>query len=269
VSKAVTNWLNIMAFPNMNWAVGLFALSLLTAGCSRSPHLVENDELSNQHAGSAPLVVVGVIDSDKRIRGGIPSRRDPAYPMQLRQAKVRIENVLRGSMADRTVLVYYFGFDGGFDGPRPLGFWRSPSRRVLWMRRDGDIFRLACDGWDKCTMPVESGSHPQYQVDLQKTLNYAVVDVLLTRGEGVIDERLFASEIEWGVPDQGVQGHVIERLGHLALTEPAAIKATACVQLWIYAHDRIENSLRRNAENSLRVANCVCKAQPNGNVKCE
>ena len=74
-------------------------------------------------------------------------------------------------------------------------------------------------------MFVESGAHPYYRADLSKSLDYALADLLLTRGEGKIDDRRFASEIEWGVPDQGLQGHVIGRLEHLALTEPAAVKA--------------------------------------------
>jgi hypothetical protein len=56
----------------------------------------------------------------------------------------------RGSLGDKTAFVYYFAFAGGFNGPRPLGFWSPPSRRVLWLRRDGGVFRMACDGWDGC-----------------------------------------------------------------------------------------------------------------------
>jgi hypothetical protein len=261
--------MNLVALPTVNWAIGLFALNLLSSSCSRAPHLVEYDEQSNKQARSAPLVVVGVIDSDKPIRAPIPSRSDPRYPMQLHQTKVHIENVLRGSIDDKTTFVYYFGFAGGFDGPRPLGFWNPPSRRVLWMRRDGGVLRMACDGWDGCTMPLESGAHPRYQADPHKTLDYALADLLLTRGEGEIDDRRFASEIEWGVPDQGLQEHVIEKLEHLGLTESAEIKASACVQLWIYTQDRIENSLRRQADNSLAAAHCACRVKPDGNVACE
>jgi len=260
---------NLVAFPTVNWAVGCFVLTLLSSSCGKAPHLIEYDEQSDKQARSAPLVVVGVIESDKPIARPVPSRSDPRYPMQLRQAKVRVENVLRSSIRAKTTYVYYFGFAGGFDGPRPLGFWNPPSRRVLWMRRDGGVLRLACDGWDGCTMPVESGAHPRYQADLSKPLDYALADLFLTRGEGEINDGRFASEIEWGVPDQGLQGYVIEKLEHLALTEPATIRAAACVQLWIYTQDRIENSLRRQAKNSLAAAHCACKVKPDGNVACE
>jgi hypothetical protein len=261
--------MNPVTLPNASWATGLFALTLLSSSCSKIPKLTEYDEKSNQQARSAPLVVVGVIDSDKPVGVPAPSRTDPRYPMQLRQAQVRIENVLRGSVGDKATFVYYFAFAGGFNGPRPLGFWNPPSRRVLWLRRDGGVFRMACDGWDGCTMPVESGAHPRYQTDLSKPLDYALADLLLTRGVGEIDDRRFASEIEWGVPDQGLQGHVIEKLEHLALTEPPPIKSAACVQLWIYTQDRIGNDLRRQAENSLAAAHCVCRTKPDGNVTCE
>jgi len=214
----------------------VFLFSVLNASCTRSLHLTEYDEESNKQARSAPLVVVGVVDSDRRVGRPVPSRTDPNYPMQLHQARVQVENVLRGAISERTFLVYYFGFGGGFDGPRRLGFGPKASRRILWLRKDGEVFRMACDGWDACTMFVDSGAHPRYKADPRKPLSYALADILLTRGEGKIDEIPFASEIERGVPGQGMEGYIIGKLRDLALTESSAVKTAACVQLWIYQH---------------------------------
>ena len=131
----------------VNCVALVYVFSVLNASCTRSPHLTEYDEESNKQARSAPLVVVGVVDSDMRVGGPVPSRRDPNYPMQLHRARAQVENVLRGSLGERTFLVYYFGFGGGFDGPRPLGFGPEASRRILWLRRDGNLFRMvAMDG---------------------------------------------------------------------------------------------------------------------------
>jgi hypothetical protein len=248
----------------------VFLFSLLNANCTRSPHLTEYDQESNEHARSAPLVVVGVVDSDVRVGPPVPSRRDPNYPMQLHQARVQVENVLRGSIAERTFLVYYFALGGGFDGPRPLGFGPKASRRILWLRRDAGVFRMACDGWDGCTMFVKSGAHPGYKADPRKSLSYALADILLTRGEGEVEEIQFASEIErGGVAGQGMEGYLIEKLRNLALTESSAVKAAACVQLWIYQQNRIVTSLRQQARDSLDAAHCACSLKPDQNIACQ
>jgi hypothetical protein len=246
----------------------LFAI-VLDAGCSRVPRLTEFDEKANSQARSAPLVVVGVADSDATIGRPVPSRRDPTYPMQLHRVRVQIENVLRGSISEQTIFVYYFGFGGGFEGPRPLGFGREPSRRILWLRRDEEVLRMACDGWDGCTMPVESGAHPRYRADPRKSLDYALVDILLTRGEGESNNVRFASQILRGTPDQGFQGYVIEKLGHLALTESGDVKSSACTQLWIYTQDWVGRCLQQQAQESLQAASCDCHPKPHSNVVCQ
>ncbi len=171
-------------------------LLLLALGnsCARAPQLTEYDEQSNAQARSAPLVVVGVADSDVMIGNAVPSRRDPNYPMLLHRVRVHVENVLKGSISEPTIEVYYFGFASGFDGPRPLGFGRDPSRRILWLREDRGVLRMACDGWDGCTRFVESGAHPGYKVDPQRGLDYAMADILLTRGTGKTNDLRWATE---------------------------------------------------------------------------
>lgn len=251
------------------WLAAPLVVLFLGVGCSRAPHLIEYDEQSNARASAAPLVVVGVVDSDIPIGGRIPSRHDPKYPMQLHRVRVRVENVLRGSISEQRILVYYFGFAGGFNGPRPLGFGREPSRRILWLRRDGGAFRMACDGWDNCTVFVMSGAHPRYQADPQKSLDHALADILLTRGEGEVNNLRFARQIRLGVPAQGIEDYVIEKLSHLALTELSDVKSSACELLWIYSRDRIASRVRQEAQESLGAANCNCRLQPDGNVRCQ
>jgi hypothetical protein len=244
----------------------LLLLALNACGAN-PPRLTELDDQSNKQARSAPLVVVGVIDSDTPVGRPVPSRHDPNYPMQLHRARIQVENVLRGSIDKPTILFYYFGFGGGATG-HPLGFRGSPSRRILWLRQDSGVFRTACDGQDNCTLHVESGAHPHYQPDPQKSLDYSLVDILLTRGEGEINDDRFAYQVQWSgtfnLPD-----HVIEKLGHLALTGPAAVKASACSGLWIYTQDRIDTSHASNAADALQAAHCGCIVKPDGNVACQ
>jgi len=259
--------------PTQTWPVRLAAclaallvLIVLGAGCSAPPKLTEFDEQSNEQARSAPLVIVGVADSDVRVGRRVPSRRNPNWPMQLHRVRVRIENVLKGSIGEQTISVYYFGFAGGFNGPRPLGFGSRPSRRILWLRRDGETLRMACDGWDRCTLLVDSGAHPGYRADPARPLNRALADILLTRGEGGVDDLSFARQVRSGGPDEGVEGYVIEKLAHLARTETSGVRGEACQLLWIYAQDQIGVSLRRQAQGSLQAANCNCRVKPNGDL---
>ena len=101
VSKQCGRMKNLV--PRVVSCVALvFVYSVLNANCTRSPHLTEYDEESNKQARSAPLVVVGVVDSDRRVGRPVPSRRDPSYPMQLHRARVQVENVLRGSVREQT-----------------------------------------------------------------------------------------------------------------------------------------------------------------------
>ncbi len=227
----------------------------MNIGYSKTPYLTEYDQQSSEQARSAPLVIVGVADSDAPIGRPRPSRVHPGGPMLLHRVRVQVENVLKGSLDERTIFVYYFGFTGG-DGPPPLGFGLDPSRRILWLRRDAGALRMACDGWDVCSMFVDSGAHPHYIVDPRKPLEYALVDVLFTRGEGAIDNARFARELGWSIPAQAPKSHVIEKLGYLALTEPSVVKAAACNLIRIYSQDRIDASHRQQAKDALKAARC-------------
>jgi hypothetical protein len=184
---------------------------------------------------SAPIVVVAVIQSDTLVHG--PTASD--QHSQLRKLQVRVENVLRGEDIPELATIYYYTWAGGFDGPRPLGFWMNPPhwtpiyRRIFWLRKDSGLLRTACDGWDECTMPANSGSHANYRPDPRKPLSYALADIFFTRGEGVSDAA-FAAQVEWGAPGNVPEAYLFEKLQHLALTEPPKVRAAACKQLSYY-----------------------------------
>jgi len=233
------------------------------------PHLVAQCDRKGDSKNTAPIVIAGVLVRDSLVHRPIPMHSDPKVPLQLRKVAVQVENVLKGGPVPKTVTVYYFSWAGGFDGPRPLGFWQVGGRRIFWLRRDSGSLRTACDGWDGCTMEVQSGSHLRYRPNPNKPLDYALADLLLTRGEGVVSEIGFATEIAQGVPDQGLQGYVVEKLRYLAVTERGDVKASACKLLWIYTVDRVDPKVRRDAENALHAGNCRCTAKPDGNAECQ
>ena len=227
------------------------------------PHLVDRCSKDGESRDTAPIVVVGVLTSDTLVRKPIPMHGDHEIPLQLRQLVVRVENVLRGQVADKIMVVYYFTWAGGFNGPRPLGFWGPGTRRVLWLRKDAGVFRTACDGWDYCTMAVDSGAHPRYRADPRKPVDNAVADILLTRGEGRISETRFAMSIEARSP--GAEDYLMGKYRRLAMTERPPVKTAACVSLWMWGHDP---ALIRYASDAMRDADCRCIPISDGNPDC-
>ena len=255
------------------WTYGLArrvvpVLLALSAGCSRAPQLREYDDRTNEQADQAPLVVVAVAEGDQRVGRPVPSLHDPNYPMQLHRAKVHVENVLKGAIAERTVPVYYFAFGGGFDGPMPLSLAGESSRWVLWLRKDRGVYRTACDGWNYCTVPIMSGAHPGYKPDPGESPDQVLIDLILTRGEGQVDNHQFAKGLGRGLRGQGLQGYTIEKLRHIALTESSEVKYTACELLWANSLDQPDDRLRQRAEDSVRAAGCTCGFDPSRAVVC-
>jgi hypothetical protein len=267
----------------------LFLSALLIAGIaywrfevSRFPRLIDQVDAGSRSSGSAPIVIVGTLASDTLVRGPVPMHSDPKYPLQLRKLEVQVENVLKGGPVPKLSTVYYFALAGGIDGPRPLGFWNIGDRRILRLRKDSGVLRTACDGWDYCTRSVESGTHPNYRPDSRKSADYAVADLLLTRGEGEVNEKKFAAEVDYASmgQDEALQIYVIEKLGHLALTEHGEVKSSACKSLWISTQDRMEFLDRQNkldgkkiiraATGALDKASCDCtsKLPQIRNVRC-
>ena len=249
--------------------VGLAAYVIWRGGWRSKPHLIDQVD-PPPRVDTAPIVLVGVIESDRPVRNSVPMRSNPKYPLQFRRLSLRVENVLRGGPLPPRVDVYYFAFAGGFDGPQPLGSWKVGSRRIFWIRRDSGVLRTACDGWDYCTRKVGTGAHLDYRADPKKPLDYALVDLLFTRGTGTIEENSFGQgldEVTDRVP--GLQAYSIPKLTRLAETEGGWIRSCACKTLWIYTVDHpIDPTVHRDAVEALRAANCHCAAKPDGNEDC-
>ena len=246
------------------------ALSLTWLAVQPLPlHLIDQCDYQRNPKPTAPIIVVGVLASDTLVRKPVPMRSRPTYPLQLRRLSVRIENILKGGPLPESLTVYYFTFAGGFQGNRPLGFWEVGCRRILWLRWDAGVLRTVCDGYDNCTIGVYSGAHPNYRPDPKKPLDYALVDLLLTRGEGSVNGIGFATEAFREEPDNvsGLQEYAIEKLRYLALTEQDEIKSSACESLWIYTVDLVKPNIKRDAENAMHVANCRCNKKADG--KCQ
>lgn len=242
-------------------AVGLFELG------DHLPQLV--DQVGEPWAMRRPaeFVIVGVALDDGRVSSPIVRRSDPRMSLQLRRVTVAVENVLQGGALGERIEVFYFTWAGGFDGPRPLGFGPG-RRRVWWLRRDAGVLRTICDGWDTCTQVVESGAHRGYRPAAGRPVSEVVADVLLTRGEGEIDEEAWAREMMYA-PDQGIESYVAGKMRHLALTEKSGVRQSACLWLWIYSQDPgVTAGVKEQAGRALKGADCRCVRQADRNIAC-
>ncbi len=246
-------------------AVATWVMWLATR--SLPPRLADRCGDRGRPIDSAGIAVVGVIASDSLVLRPVPMHSDATCPLQLRRLGIRIENVLRGSVAAGKIEVFYFTWAGGFDGNQPLGFWRIGDRRIFLLRRDSGVLRTACDGADNCTWGVYSGAHPAYRPDPGRPVGYAIADILLTRGEGRIRESKFAGAIEWEAP--APFDYLIDRLGRLAVTETSGVRTAACLVLWTYAQDRAApDTERMTAGNWMREAGCRCTQTPDWKLDC-
>jgi hypothetical protein len=251
--------------------IGIASYLMWRAVWPSPPDLMDQCDDRRSTRDSIPIVVVGVLASDTLVRKPVPMHSDPKYPLQLRKLIVRVENVLRGAPIPETITVYYFTWAGGFDGPQPLGFWKVGGRRILWLRRDSGVLRTACDGWDYCTKFVGTGAHPHYTPDPRKPIDFALVDLLFTRGEGTVNENGFGTELD-EVTDQvqGLQAYSIEKLRHLAQAEHGYIRSCACRTLWVYTVDHpIDPAIHRDADKALHEADCRCTTKPDGSEECQ
>ena len=234
-------------------------------------HLIDQCDNQRNPRPSASIIVVGVMTADSLVRNPVPMHSGPTTPLQRRRLTVQVENVLKGGPIPKRIEVYYFTWAGGFDGPRPLGFWNVGGRRIFWLRKDSGVLRTICDGWDGCTEGVWSGAHPDYRPDPQKPLEYALVDFHLTRGKGTVNKIAFATEVSWQEPvgTPGLEEYAIDKLRHLALTEQDEIKSAACESLWLYTVDLVKSNIKRDAENAMHVANCRCTTEAHGKTECQ
>jgi hypothetical protein len=94
-------------------------------------------------------------------------------------------------------------------------------------------------------------------------MDYTVSDILLTRGDGPINDSRFSGAILWGAP--APDDYLIERYRRLAVTERSKIKAAACVMLWICAQDQpAPYAQRQVAAAAMREANWNCTVERRG-----
>lgn len=226
--------------------IGLIELS--TSACNRVPQLVPQDppdEYVDEYSpAAAPIVIVGVLGEDVPV-GRIQTVKSRFYSyvqVRLRRVRVKVENVLRGQVEEK-VWVYYFEIASTYTGPPPLGYWKSTldrhgKRKLLYLRRDGEVIRTACDLHNCCVLDVDSGSHRNYKPGAAKSFEERKADILLTEGEGAAAQT-FASNLSYAI------GHVrltiaLPRVEALTASNSLPIQKEACWQINQYKEKLFE-----------------------------
>jgi hypothetical protein len=238
---------------------------LLAAGCNRLPPIRPYDrplEGEVTPAEAEPLVIVGIAEGDEKIGKLVASPVSPGTRLQLHRVAVHIENVLRGSIPEHDIALYYFAFQYLNTAHPPLIFGKAPSRRLIVLRKDGGVYRAVLDGWN-CAPRIVTGAHPGYKPDPNSSAIQYEVELNLARGEGPVDDAEFAEEVKmcagYGPEGTAIEKHTTtEKLAHLALTESGKVKSAACVALWNYSEWRMDESVRKQARDAMKAAGCKC-----------
>ena len=222
----------------------LICISFYSA-CGRPLSLSESERsdrvLPFYQAETTPIIAVGRIMHNTEIGHPYSSKWRPHSQVQLYKATVTVENVLRGERIPENLDVYYIADTGPFGGPPRLGVaenggtWHIGDREIFFLRRDSGVLRTICDYMHFCVVPVMTGSHPGFKLDLSKPVAYGIVDLLLTKGQGISDAEM-ANAIVKSPADSFSKDYTLQKLQQLTLSGSPEIHNAACEMLAALRH---------------------------------
>lgn len=120
------------AFAAITWIVAGY-ISLISAGCARVPDLPDLFRASERVMPydarlrgelAAPIIIVGLVETEEEVGRPRRSRGDPKLGVQLTRVEVLVEQVLRGSASRGTLTFYYYGFSPHSEAEPPHGIGR-------------------------------------------------------------------------------------------------------------------------------------------------
>jgi hypothetical protein len=181
------------------------------------------------------MIVVGRILEYSDVGRPHPSKWIPNFPVQLGSIKIQVENVLQGEDTRGDISVFFFRYLAISEGAPRIGVrgrggtWRIGDREIFFLQRDSGVLRTVCDGWAHCVMPVLTGAHPEFKSNPNSS-NTAIIDILLTRGEGCSDQQMVDAISQFRAYDYGPD-YTIKKLNEIARTETPKVRKAACQKL--------------------------------------
>lgn len=213
-------------------------LAFSCAGCSSAPRLTEYPAFVDfpdsrpDRIPYIPVILVGTIAGRPSYLGDIrASRWDSGRPpLQLVRVTVQVETILQshGEIPKGEVPIYFFIRSGSYSGPPRLGDWNVGDRMMFFLQQENGYLRTICDHYKGCTMEVFSGAHRGFRAG---KIGDAIIDLLLTRGEGAGDEQMIrAINISSRAADLD-PAYAMRKLRKLAAEETPAVAKAACQKL--------------------------------------
>jgi hypothetical protein len=176
-----------------------------------------------------PIILVGRVRQHCRPVGKPHPSRWDGYPKQQWQVEVSVEHVLQGETQPADLSIYYFAYVGNLESSDyPLTDLATGDYVIFFLQRDNGNLRTICDGWHNCAVKVLTGAHPNYKRVQSPTINDAILDVLLTKGQNGTDEQIISTLRR--LRDYGNSAR-IRALERLSRDGSSTVAAYACLTL--------------------------------------
>jgi hypothetical protein len=181
---------------------------------------------------TAPIILVGLAKDQPRAEGKPHLSRFDGRPTQLFSVQISVENVLVGDVARGKATVFFFMNVDSFTGNSRVGDMVRGERDLFFLLRDSGKLRTICDGGRECLPRILTGAHPHFAWKKGYQVEDAVLELLLSRGEGATDQNMIQA---LGRTDLGFTGQAIyqdesyiKRLRIIAGTETRPVASVAC-----------------------------------------
>jgi hypothetical protein len=201
----------------------------ISFGCNRASDMSPlSPSYSIFDLKDVPLIVVGQALEKCHPVGLIEASKWNDRPVQLWKVRVRVEHVIQGDLAPKTMEIFYFVDRGASSGP-----WshvvdiQAGHSEIFFLQKDGNRWRTICDGWRACVLWVRTGTHYNYIIDRTLPVENILTNLLLSRGDRTTDQQMvdaiYHPEGRWGWEP------FFNKLQQLAKEETSPIVRTAVV----------------------------------------
>ena len=182
-----------------------------------------------------PVILEGLVIKNGSPIGPVRHSTVDGRLAQLWKGRVKVENVLQGEVSEPEVEVFFFR--GDIPGSSRSIRLNKGERNIFFLRRDGTKLRTNNDrSANSCLLLVRTGPHLNFRREPGSSINQTLMDLLLTRGNGVGDRQMTAAiekpSYSWFVGEE----QVVKTLQRLRETETPLVKEAACQELLSLKH---------------------------------